>query len=254
MKRKREDPEAETGTDHRPQEPGSKSNITGPAVESKQQSLQKPCGKAAGKHLRSEPVQLCNLDKARPRSADAVKSATRRQSSRLAKATASPADITAPVESIAAVDTQHQQGMAAPNSHQQAGSSPRCDDTDMLDAAPAAGEAAVPDSPEHIADGHALQQEHGHSTQQQGAGLSGAMHQQDVGAALSTEQQLHVSKGVVDSLQGDSSLAAVPVLVPGGSSRFSARYLHQKVEAKLHISKATPLGLPPTPLLPAGQQ
>lgn len=49
-------------------------------------------------------------------------------------------------------------------------------------------------------------------------------------------------------------LGAVPVLLPGGSSRFSARHLKQKVEAKLPVSKATPVGLPPTPLLlPAAQ-
>lgn len=42
----------------------------------------------------------------------------------------------------------------------------------------------------------------------------------------------------------------IPVLLPGGSSRFSSRHLHQKVEAKLPVSKATPVGLPPTPLMP----
>lgn len=46
----------------------------------------------------------------------------------------------------------------------------------------------------------------------------------------------------------------VPVLLPGGSSRFSARHLKQKMEAKLPVSKATPIGLPPTPMLPATQQ
>ena len=48
--------------------------------------------------------------------------------------------------------------------------------------------------------------------------------------------------------------AAMSVLLPGGSSRFSTRHLKQKVEAKLPISTATPIGLPPTPLLPSAQQ
>ena len=47
---------------------------------------------------------------------------------------------------------------------------------------------------------------------------------------------------------------AVPMLLPGASSRFSARHLKQKVEAKLPVSKATPLGLLPTPRLPPAQQ
>ena len=50
------------------------------------------------------------------------------------------------------------------------------------------------------------------------------------------------------------SLLAAPVLIPGGSSRFSTRHLKQKLEAKLPVSKATPLGLPPTPLVPPVQQ
>ena len=47
---------------------------------------------------------------------------------------------------------------------------------------------------------------------------------------------------------------AAPVLLPGGSSRFSTRHLKQKLDAKLPVSKANPLGLPPTPLLPPIQQ
>jgi len=46
----------------------------------------------------------------------------------------------------------------------------------------------------------------------------------------------------------------VPVLLPGGSSRFSTRHLKQKVEAKLPVSRASPIGLPPTPCLPVTQQ
>ncbi len=45
-----------------------------------------------------------------------------------------------------------------------------------------------------------------------------------------------------------------PVLLPGGSLRFSTRHLKQKVEAKLPVSRATPIGLPPTPCLPVTQQ
>lgn len=45
-----------------------------------------------------------------------------------------------------------------------------------------------------------------------------------------------------------------PVLLPGGSSRFSTRHLKQKVEAKLPVTRATPIGLPPTPFLPLTQQ
>ncbi len=45
-----------------------------------------------------------------------------------------------------------------------------------------------------------------------------------------------------------------PVLLPGGSSRFSTRHLKQKVEAKLPVTRATPIGLPPTPFLPVTQQ
>lgn len=48
--------------------------------------------------------------------------------------------------------------------------------------------------------------------------------------------------------------SAVPVLLPGGSSRFSKRRLQQKVDAKLPVSKATPVGLPPTPLMPSVSQ
>ena len=48
--------------------------------------------------------------------------------------------------------------------------------------------------------------------------------------------------------------SAVPVLLPGGSSRFSTRRLQQKVDAKLPVSKATPVGLPPTPLMPSDPQ
>ena len=62
----------------------------------------------------------------------------------------------------------------------------------------------------------------------------------DTGAAASSsgQQQARMS-------------SAVPVLLPGGSSRFSARRLQQKVDAKLPVSKATPVGLPPTPLMPS---
>lgn len=45
-------------------------------------------------------------------------------------------------------------------------------------------------------------------------------------------------------------LSVIPVLLPGGSSRFSTRRLQQKVDAKLPVSKTTPLGLPPTSLMP----
>ena len=48
--------------------------------------------------------------------------------------------------------------------------------------------------------------------------------------------------------------STVPVLLPGGSSRFSTRHLKQKVEDKLPVSRATPIGLPPTPCLPVTQQ
>ena len=48
--------------------------------------------------------------------------------------------------------------------------------------------------------------------------------------------------------------SCVPVLLPGGSSRFSTRRLQQKVDAKLPVSKATPVGLPPTPLIPSVPQ
>ena len=48
--------------------------------------------------------------------------------------------------------------------------------------------------------------------------------------------------------------STVPVLLPGGSSRFSTRYLKQKVEDKLPVSRVTPIGLPPTPCLPVTQQ
>ncbi|KAL0035929.1 hypothetical protein WJX77_008231 [Trebouxia sp. C0004] len=48
--------------------------------------------------------------------------------------------------------------------------------------------------------------------------------------------------------------STVPVLLPGGSSRFSTRHLKQKVEAKLPVSRATPTGLPPTPCLMVTQQ
>ena len=57
--------------------------------------------------------------------------------------------------------------------------------------------------------------------------------------------------GASSSGQLEASLpSAIPVLLPGGSSRFSTRRLQQKVDAKLPVSKATPLGLPPTPLMP----
>lgn len=45
-----------------------------------------------------------------------------------------------------------------------------------------------------------------------------------------------------------------PVLLPGGSLRFSTRHLKQKVEDKLPVTRATPIGLPPTPFLPVTQQ
>ena len=58
-----------------------------------------------------------------------------------------------------------------------------------------------------------------------------------------------------NSTAGPSTLpSGAPVLLPGASSRFSARHLKQKVEAKLPVSKATPVGLPPTPLLPPAAQ
>ena len=44
--------------------------------------------------------------------------------------------------------------------------------------------------------------------------------------------------------------STISVLLPGGSTRFSTRRLQQKVDAKLPVSKATPVGLPPTPLMP----
>lgn len=61
----------------------------------------------------------------------------------------------------------------------------------------------------------------------------------DKGSAASFSGQVH------GKLPG-----VIPVLLPGGSSRFSSRHLRQKVEAKLPVSKATPVGLPPTPLMP----
>ena len=51
--------------------------------------------------------------------------------------------------------------------------------------------------------------------------------------------------------QQASMPSAVPVLLPGGSSRFSTRRLQQKVDVRLPVSKATPVGLPPTPLIPS---
>ncbi|KAA6420103.1 MAG: hypothetical protein FRX49_09952 [Trebouxia sp. A1-2] len=61
------------------------------------------------------------------------------------------------------------------------------------------------------------------------------------------------SRGQLGQGQGEVH-STVPVLLPGGSSRFSTRHLKQKVEAKLPVSRATPIGLPPTPCLLVTQQ
>jgi len=61
------------------------------------------------------------------------------------------------------------------------------------------------------------------------------------------------SRGQPGQGQGEVR-STVPVLLPGGSSRFSTRHLKQKVDAKLPVSRATPIGLPPTPCLPVTQQ
>lgn len=87
------------------------------------------------------------------------------------------------------------------------------------------------DMPDAIADVGASSVE-AEATLQQGVGTGTA-----AGASCSGQEQSRVP-------------SAIPVLLPGGSSRFSTRRLQQKVDAKLPVSKATPLGLPPTPLMP----
>lgn len=83
----------------------------------------------------------------------------------------------------------------------------------------------------------------------------------DVGAGVEADATLQpaagTGKGAGASSSGQEQArmpSAMPVLLPGGSSRFSTRRLQQKVDAKLPVSKATPLGLPPTPLMPSVPQ
>ena len=76
-----------------------------------------------------------------------------------------------------------------------------------------------------------------------------SVHQMVVSTACTAEDSVDRR----DQTEAGVSTAA-RVLLPGGSSRFSTRHLKQKLDAKLPVSKATPLGLPPTPLLPPAKQ
>ena len=104
----------------------------------------------------------------------------------------------------------------------------------MADAAPLIAEATVPNSHQH-------------------AGISSAQQQGEDTETPLLQEGLQLSGLQVGKPPIVSSMAA-PGRIPGGSSRFSTRHLKQKAEAKMPVSKATPLGLPPTPLLPPAQQ
>ena len=79
----------------------------------------------------------------------------------------------------------------------------------------------------------------------------------DVGAS-GVEAEIRLLPVAGTDTRGGQQHASMPsaicVLLPGGSSRFSTRRLQQQVDAKLPVSKATPVGLPPTPLIPSVPQ
>lgn len=260
-KRKRDNALVET---ERPQQSGGKSVKV--AVQGQQPAMQK----AVTAQTAGDTGQHDSNGKVRPCSADAVKSATRRQSSRLCKATGNSADVSDQAE--AANNLMYSKGIlqpefcqpSEPDLQQMAYISLACSDKDTLDAPlPAFTSGSSQQAGEVTAQrqgssGDISAPKQGihanRSAQQQGKEPEGPTTQ---GAELKVAslQRCDAEASAAGGQHQQSSLAShAPVLIPGGSSRFSTRHLKQQVEAKLPVSKATPLGLPPTPLLAHVQQ
>lgn len=266
-KQKREDSAAEA---EQAKKSGSNSAVL--HFEGRQPSEQKACS--------TDAVQPDSNSKLRPASAGGTKSVTRCRRSRLIKATGSYVDAAASAE--AAHDLQQCKGIAKPVLGQQREPdlhqlSLQCNDTDMLSAAATLILPLVPDSQQQAEKGNAQQQNTddgkppeqqgtvgGDPPDQQGTDVADPPMQQgtdkDPAELQSTDLGDQPQKPCVTLpepaavQQQQHSLLAAPVLIPGGSSRFSTRHLKQKVDAKLPVSKATPVGLPPTPMLPQLQQ
>lgn len=176
--------------------------------------------------------------------AELSRAATRRHSSRLARSIAS---LDMQDKHEACKDSQQQQCTTAPMQQDQSG----CVDCtnveqELPDVAGTTDSMDIPDSQE----AETAADDKDQAAEQAAADIS------QPGQYAAADQHHHVQPpdhsgrdtdqlGQVDRLPD----VAAAVLIPGGSSRFSTRRLRQQTDIRLPVSKATPVGLPPTPLV-----